>query len=256
MIVDYLKFIITSLFLIFILSCSENDPVTPSTVLPKVFIKSIEPNMLQVGMEFKIIVGVENGSIQHYYQQVLNNDLWHYADSIYADTFYTFAPYIPYASVNRIIEISVMIDSTIYKAKDTVYVFPNTCPQGVCIEWNDLDEISEGDSYFNGFNWSAGKSQDTVILKRLGEGCDEGYTQWTIKFLDNGISNLPTFISFRYDWYCMSEHKFTICDKAIIKIQDWDVNNVISGAIYSDITPNINEEMYPHRNFFWFDFSN
>jgi len=55
-------------------------------------------------------------------------------------------------------------------------------------------------------------------------------------------SNLPTFINFRYDWYCMSEHKFKICDKAIIKIQDWDVSNIISGAIYSDITPNINGE--------------
>jgi hypothetical protein len=255
-----LLYIFVPILLLTLYYCSEtSNPVQSQSPKPRVFIKSIEPSQLQVGMDYKIAVGHENGNLDLYQNVVFNNRLWHDADSVRGDTIYSYVPYIHFAPLYRELKIQAQIDSAQYYDIDTVYVFPNTCQNGVCISWNDLKNINENDSHYWGKIWTGETNQDTVILTHIMPFGDDGTATRELKLISNSHGELPEFISFERRVFEVHHGGFTdSLRNGLIKIQDWNLNGIVSGYIFPELIEDFwsDYDIWPKKIVFWFDFSN
>ena len=256
-------YIFVPILLITLYNCVEtSNPLQPQSTKPRVFIKSIDPSQLQVGMDFRVVVGYDNGNPSAYGSVVYNNGLWHDADSINGDTIYSYIPYLHFASPYRELRITASFDNINYYDVDTVYVFPNTCLSGICVGWNDLKTIKEEDSYSYSIDglegWLGEIHQDTVRIWRRNLGCDEGSVLKEIKFLSNGSNILPELLSLKVDVFCWPHPTRTDSLRhGLIKIQEWSLNGVVSGYVFSELLDfGSDYDIWPKKIVFWFDFSN
>lgn len=169
------------------------------------------------------------------------------ADSGSADAIFA---YVPYCAQNGKVELQNSSGS--YFVNDFGVI--ENCQNEVNLSWSNLNYIITAEmstlSPIPGIfkSWSVDSLQDTIRITGQYFPGDFSVTQ-RLNLLNRGANHLPEFLS-GYAIYYPDYPDSTIfpLDKGLIKIQDWDLDNRISGRVLS--TPwNYNEYI------FWYDFN-
>jgi hypothetical protein len=212
-------------------------------------------------------VKVENLDSSYIDHRFYINNQHHFDNSVRGDTIFSYLPYIQSNSNEWLIIASAYTydgrDFTYYNVQDTIDVIPENCFSNVCTKWSDLDSIFEYDSfhfpeyYGNQYKWFCEISGDTITLIQRTPGCDEGYGEVKLKFLDKGSNILPEFIELTKFNYCFGDVSGDTLTSGIIKIQDWNVSGIVSGIILSELQPiQVLKPVLPTRRVFWYNFNN
>jgi len=95
--------------------------------------------------------------------------------------------------------------------------------------------------------WSAVKKADTVVISRYYESGEHDF-EYTIKFQHLNNNDLPLLLEATHKRYGDSGTFSGFMDVGVIKIQDWDINGIISGRVLG--------KAWGWYNYsFWYDFT-
>ncbi len=232
--------VIFLIIVILIMSC-EKDSTSSNSDQTK---PEISPLEAQVGTSIKLFDNFPDGTCVIEFADV--NDFVR-ADSIVSDTIFTTVPYSAKSG-----------DVNLYFKNDTIkienFIITEESPDSVKICWSDLNyKINKEMSIYHymtlssEFKWTVDIVEDTV---KISAGFFPGdYSVYYHLFLLNkGVNKLPKFLSgYAIEETDYGEENYYPLDKGIIKIQDWNTEEIISGKLFS--TP------WQNNNYcFWYDF--
>jgi len=225
---------------ILIQNCESNPQSFESKSL------SVVPSSGVIGTKLKIF-GVPFDTSDYAWRITFSNVgdfIW--ADSNSVDTIYT---YVPFGAQSGDIKLNSLDDSLLIKD----FLVTEECADNVNISWSNLNyKIDKKASIFtimpviSEFIWSVENIQDTIKISAgyyPGDFC----IYYHLHLLDKGVNQLPQFLS----GYALEETDYGAerifdLDKGIIKIQDWHVDSLISGRVFS--TP------WNNNYSFWYKF--
>lgn len=231
--------------IIFVYGC-EKDPISGKT--NNVNIASISPSKGVIGTKLKIYdnipSGLKIGSVSIFFPYVCD---WIIPDSISDDTIYT---HVPFGARSGDIKVNFSRDSLIIKN----FSITEESLDEVKVCWSDLNYLIDEkiSTYTIGpvskeLKWSVGIIQDTVkITTEYYPG--EYVLYYHMELLNKGVNQLPQFIlGYGLMDTDYGEKIIYKLKKGIIKIQDWNVDSLISGRVLS--TPWKNDNYI-----FWYKF--
>jgi len=202
------------------------------------------PDNCNIGDKIKLFNKKIDSDLSDYYLLFPQTSNWIASDSIHNDTIYT---YVPFTSLSGIIHI--------YHSDITSeYLTINDYPIGeLSICWSDLNyqitKTMSQTAWIENKRWTTEKNSDTIRIYGFHPTGDYS-TLHILTLLDKGKDILPDFIS--GETLMLPDYPETThyhLNTGIIKIQDWDTENLISGRVFAD--PNTS---YYNNYVFWYNF--
>lgn len=232
-----LLILITSIFMC---SCektpnpTEND--NKNLVIFEKPLASVEPTKVVYGDKIKIFNISIDSLINRQYINILFPDARRefLPDSATFDTIYSHVPYD--VSIGKILLKSSGGDDSIFV--EDILIFDSS-PQGVKVVWSDLNyRIDEYISTFKHiewfqFIWTVNIEEDTIkVSGKLQAG--EYWGDFILNLQDKGANLLPEFLDGYVQIFTDFGGNFHYpLHRGIIKIQDWNVDSLISGRVLS-----------------------
>lgn len=207
--------------------CKPNSPLNN-----KDNILTISPDHCTIGTKVKIFRRSFEDNRSAYTLMFSNASDWIRPDSILNDTIYAC---VPFTATSGPIEI--------YNANSNLiiddFTISNYSLDKIVICWSDLNyQITKEMSFTtwtpeNPKIWTVEKVADTI--KVFGEHHPGDYSTYhRLTLLDKGRGNLPAIISayslFKPDY---PDSTIYLLERGILKIQDWDIDGIICGRLFS-----------------------
>ena len=242
-----LKLLISVFSLCFVLlTCKNQDDsfIAYNIEPPDTTIQlDISPPTVRVGFAIAI-TGAKFNNSQYDYHVIFPDSTTLYPNSISEDTMFVIVPYVTQSG-------TLKVTSYNFEAEGLITIL-NDCKQGVCVEDWDLNyTITEKNSWTPSpfgydLKWSVQSCGDTIFIKKEGRGPNYDMHR-DIYFLNDSSNTLPNFIEGEIYIYGSGSAFYQI-DRAVIKIQDWNIHGILSGVLF--FTP-----VYysPFIDVFWVD---
>ncbi|HCL00403.1 MAG TPA: hypothetical protein DHW42_09920 [Candidatus Marinimicrobia bacterium] len=241
----YNKIINLLLFTVFLLlfCCKPNSPLNN-----KDNILTVSPDHGTIGTKVKIFGRSFEDNRSAYTLMFSNASDWIRPDSILNDTIYAC---VPFTATSGPIEIVSATGSLIVED----FTISNYSLDEIVICWSDLNyQITKEMSSItwtpeNPKTWTVEKIADTI--KVFGEHHPGDYSTYhRLTLLDKGSGNIPEIISactvYKPDY---PDSTIYLLERGILKIQDWDIDGIICGRLFSD--------PWKFNNYsFWHNFKN
>ncbi|MCF8012687.1 MAG: hypothetical protein K9L56_15570 [Clostridiales bacterium] len=223
----FLLFVL-SLFIISIQTCEKNLVTNGDNFF------LVTPNKGVIGTKLKIFDNIPSDIAAESVAIIFSglND-WIRPDSIRSDTIYT---YTPFGAQSGNIEL--------YFSDDSIFVenfnVNEDSPDSVKIEWSNLNyKIDDHIATFtrmpvvSEYNWSVEILEDTVKIK-AGFHPGDYSVYYRLNLLNNQKNQLPEFLAGNglVETDYGEEIKYPL-EQGIIKIQDWNIDSVICGRVFS-----------------------
>ena len=208
--------------------CNQNSPLNEKDNILK-----ISPDHCTIGTKVKIFGRSFEDNSSAYPLMFSNASDWIRPDSISNDTIYAC---VPFTATSGPIEIVSTTGNLIIED----FTISNYSLDKIVICWSDLNyQITKEMSSTtwtpeNPKTWTVEKIADTI--KVFGEHHPGDYSTYhRLTLLDKGEGNLPEIISactvYEPDY---PDSTIYLLERGILKIQDWDIDGIICGRLFSD----------------------
>ncbi len=246
---NYLQILVLriSFFLLFVIACSDDYILSRKVPTEQVTEEPLKLNLLHhaahIGYNV-MITGYDFDTVKSYVEVIFEDSLITYPNFTRSDTI---AVYVPYGAKSG--NLKVYGGSKLIGITDILTITEDYSEGVHILSWNLNYSIDEDDGLFDGgvgfySRWLSQVKQDTLYLKQKGSGPNVSWDK-TICFTYDLEQNLPELIYGKYILYSISYHTFNF-DEVVIKIQDWDLQSIVSGKLFYPHTTH-----YAASDVFW-----
>lgn len=226
---------------------SSTYPFEPHAYIQKSTFDSANANtsIVFAGTILKISTSTDLPPSNVAYYGILNNILFS-EDSCTADTGYFTFPYVTWFTGLKLFAFD-RSKTKAYPLNLNIRPYPEISKDSVGVVWNNAQTVGKDMALRStlGAGWKLYVSGDTVSLISEYYDPSSDIYWYVLHFKNNGNNQLPNFLS--YEEYNFGPTFFMSLKTGIIKIQNWNPDSLISGAIY----PDFNNQLWFTGIYFW-----